>query len=544
MEILNLSLPATNRFATNYMAQTEEMQQFFHYRYNLSSDYKARLGELKDRSFMRNELSECIGKFMGRFPSSAKVHESLEKLKHDNSAVIIGGQQAGILTGPLYTIHKIISIISLAQQKEEELNIPVVPVFWIAGEDHDYQEVNHIFVENANRMEKVIYPEKVLEKKMVSNICLDREKCKAWVEDIIESFGETEYTKELLKKLKDSINHSESFVDFFAGIIMHLFKDSGLLLIDSVDPNLRMLEREILSKQIESFREITKAVKDQQNQLGLFDFPNAIEISENAANLFYYDEKHKERILLEYNVEKKVFTGKECFLEFTNEELLKIAEKHPERLSNNVVTRPITQEWLFPTLAFIAGPGEIAYWAELKKAFEWLGMKMPPIMPRLNITLLERSVESDIKELGLDLQEVLSTGIATKKEDYLDRIKNENIEEQFRKTKEQLRKNYVLIEELTKKEDLALIPMLKKNRELLVKQMDFMESKIQKTIQQKHEVIISKYEKVENALRPGGAPQERIWNGLYYINKYGLNFVNDLLKCHFVFDGTHKVIKI
>ncbi|MBT2687928.1 bacillithiol biosynthesis cysteine-adding enzyme BshC [Bacillus sp. ISL-47] len=544
MEILNLSLPATNRFATDYTAQTEELMQFFHYRFNSSSDYKARLGELKDRSFMRNELSEYIGKFMDRFPASAAVHESLAKLKQENSAVIIGGQQAGILTGPLYTIHKIISIISLAEQKEKELGVPVVPVFWIAGEDHDYQEVNHVYVEKTNKMEKVIYPEKVFEKSMVSNICLDRNKCKSWVEAIIESFGETQYTKSLLKTLRDTINQSESFVDFFAGIIMHLFKDTGLLLVDSGDRDLRMLERDILTKQIESFGEITKRVKDQQDQLKRSGFPNTIEIGENAANLFYYDEKHKERILLEYNQEKKVFYGKECFHEFTMDQLMEIAEKYPERLSNNVVTRPITQEWLFPTLAFIAGPGEIAYWAELKKAFECFGMKMPPIMPRLNMTILERSVESDMKELNLDLQEVLTSGTEAKKKDYLELIKNESIEEQFRLTKEQLKQNYILIEELTGKEANALLPMLKKNEELLLKQMDFMESKIQQTIQKKHDVIISKYEKVENALRPGGSPQERVWNGLYYINKYGTSFVNDLLECPFIFDGTHKVIKI
>ncbi|KON89197.1 bacillithiol biosynthesis cysteine-adding enzyme BshC [Sporosarcina globispora] len=544
MEILNLSLPATNRFATDYIAQTEELMQFFHYRYNSNSDYKARLAELKDRTFMRNELSEYIGEFMDRFPSSPAVHDSLKKLKQENSSVIIGGQQAGILTGPLYTLHKIISIINLAKQKESELGIPVVPVFWIAGEDHDYQEVNHVFIENKNKMEKMVYPEKVLEKNMVSNICLDREKCRIWVGEIIETFGETEHTKNLLQILDDIINYSKTFVDFFAWIVMHLFKETGLLLVDSGDRKLRRLESKMFAEQIESFEQITKRVKSQQRSLEDAGFPNTIEISSNAANLFYYDEKQKERILLEFNQDKKVFTGKESLHEFTMNELLDIAEKHPERLSNNVVTRPITQECLFPVLAFIAGPGEIAYWAELKMAFEWFGMKMPPIMPRLNITILERSAESDLKELGLDLRDVLSSGTEAKKEEYLEKIKNESIETQFRRTKEQLTQNYGLIEELTSKEVHALLPMLKKNEELLLKQVDFMENKIQKTIQQKHEVIINKYEKAENSLRPGGSPQERVWNILYYLNKYGMSFIEELVKVPFEFDGTHKVIKI
>ncbi|MCM3089484.1 MULTISPECIES: bacillithiol biosynthesis cysteine-adding enzyme BshC [unclassified Cytobacillus] len=544
MEILNLSLPATNRFATDYIAQTDEIMQFFHYRYNSDSDYKARLAELRGRSFMRNELSLYIAEFMDRLPSSPAVHDSLNKLKQENSAVIIGGQQAGILTGPLYTIHKIISIIHLAKQQESELGIPVVPVFWIAGEDHDYQEVNHIFIEKNHKMEKVTYPEKVLEKKMVSNIPLNRETCRAWVEGIIEALGETEHTKNLILILEEIIMQSQTYVEFFAGIIMHLFKETGLLLVDSGDLKLRKLESSIFAKQIKGVQEITNRVKSQQHSLKNAGFPNTIDISENAANLFYYDEKHKERILLEFNPEKKVFTGKESFHEFTMNELLEIAENHPERLSNNVVTRPLTQECLFPVLAFIAGPGEIAYWAELKMAFEWFGMKMPPIMPRLNITFLERFTESDLDDLELDLQAVLVSGTEAVKDVYLKSIKNENVEGQFQKTKDQLKQNYEFIEELTLKEVSALLPMLKKNEELLLKQIDFMENKIQKSIQQKYEVVIKKYERADNSLRPGGIPQERVWNILYYLNKYGIDFLEELLHLPFDFDGTHKVIKI
>src|SRR5690606_29824220 len=137
MEMLNLSLPATNKFATDYTAQTNDIERFFHYRYNDLADYKARLGELKDRTFRREELADHIEKFMSKFPSSDEVGMSIEKLRKENSAVVIGGQQAGILTGPLYTIHKVLSIITLAKQKEEELKVPIVPIFWIAGEDHD-----------------------------------------------------------------------------------------------------------------------------------------------------------------------------------------------------------------------------------------------------------------------------------------------------------------------------------------------------------------------------------------------------------------------
>ncbi|MBU8877714.1 bacillithiol biosynthesis cysteine-adding enzyme BshC [Bacillus sp. FJAT-29790] len=544
MEMLNLSLPATNRFATEYMAQTEDIQRYFHYRYNDIVEYKNRLDELKDRSFMRKELAAHIEQFMAGFPTSEKVLGSLEKLKKENSAVIIGGQQAGILTGPLYTIHKIISIIALAKQKEEELNIPVVPVFWIAGEDHDYQEVNHVYIEKDHKLEKRVYPEKVLDKRMVSNVQIDREVCLNWAEEIIESFGETAHTKELHQVMKKAISESKSFVDLFAYIIMYLFKDSGLLIIDSGDEKIRTIEKEFFIKQMKSFKEITKGVKRQQDELAHAGYSNTIEISDKAVNLFYYDEDNKERVLLEYDDDKKLFIGKDGFFQFSWEQMSEIAGEFPEKLSNNVVTRPLMQEWLFPTLAFIAGPGEIAYWAELKQVFEMFGLKMPPIVPRLNMTFLDRSIETDMNELELNLQETLTFGTEKTKEEFIQSLKDQNLESLFRKTKQDLFQNYRLIEEYMKQEDKGLVPLFEKNEELLLKQIEFLKSKLENSVQMKHEVVIRKYDRVGNALRPNGAPQERIANGLFYLNQYGLNFMNELLKCSFSFDGTHKVIKI
>ncbi|WP_433957706.1 bacillithiol biosynthesis cysteine-adding enzyme BshC [Cytobacillus horneckiae] len=544
MEILNLSLPATNRFATEYIAQTEDIQRFFHYRYNHAADFQSRLVELRHRSYMREELTAYIMQFMAKFPTSTEVEESLEKLKRDDSVVVIGGQQAGIMTGPLYSIHKVISIISLAKQKEKELNIPVVPIFWIAGEDHDYQEVNHVYVRKNNRMEKMVYPEKVYEKKMVSNIEINHEICLKWAESIVEAFGETKFTNELLEFIHEAINRSNTYVDFFGYIMMRLFKDDGLLLVDSGDKNFRKLEKEILKKQINASVEITKSVLEAQENLSDNGFSKMIEIGEHAANLFYYDEVHKERMLLDYHEETKTFTDKDGHLSFKVGELLTIAENEPEKLSNNVVTRPLTQEWLFPTLAFIAGPGEIAYWAELKEVFNRFSMKMPPLVPRLNFTIVERAVDSDMRELGLDLTSTLIHGTEEKKQMFLNSIRNSERDEIFNRMREKLEAEYQLLEANTVKEDKGLLPLLEKNKAILFNHIQFMSEKFDQTAQQKHETIISKFTRIESSLKPNGSPQERVWNGLYYLNLYGMEFYSQLLEHSWSFDGTHKVIKI
>jgi bacillithiol synthase len=544
MEILNLSLPATNRFASNYLEQSTKIQPFFHYRFNELSDDAKRVAEISNRSFPRIEVAGHIESFMKRFPSSEAVIKSIDKLKTDNSLVVIGGQQAGILTGPLYSIHKVISIIKLAEQKEAELGVPVVPVFWIAGEDHDFQEVNHVFVPVNQKVDKWSYPERVLQKKMVSDIQLNHDNCLLWVQNLIENFGETEHTNSLIDFAKQQLLSSTTFVDFFANIIMELFKDYGLLIVDSGNKEFRQLQKEYFKQQILHHDAITSKLLEQQREIEEKGFPITIEASELNANLFYYDQKMTERTLLEYNHEHDCFVGKNGALTFSREQLVELAEENPSYLSNNVVTRPLMQEWLFPTIAFIAGPGEISYWAELKLVFEHFNINMPPIVPRLNITILDRSIETDLSELHLNLVDVLSSGTEKERRQFLEAIKDREVESLFSTVKEQLVNQYRLIEAKTGEIDRGLLPLLKKNESYLLKEIGFLETKLDETGRLKHDIVIKKYDRVDLALRPDGFPQERVWNIFYYLNQYGLNFIHDLMSGRFEFDGRHKVMKV
>ncbi|MFK9092322.1 bacillithiol biosynthesis cysteine-adding enzyme BshC [Bacillus salipaludis] len=544
MEILNLSLPATNRFASNYLEQSADIQSFFHYRFNDLQEDKKRIAELNNRPFPRMEVAAHIENFMERFPTSEAVMKSINKLKKDNSLVVIGGQQAGILTGPLYSIHKVISIIKLAEQKERQLGIPVIPVFWIAGEDHDFQEVNHVFVPVKEKIDKWIYPEKVHQKKMVSDITLNKDICLSWVENLIKNFGETEHTNGLLEFAEAQIVKSDTFVDFFAHIIMELFKDYGLLIVDSGNRDFRQIQKELFREQIVHHDVITFSLLEQQKQIGKNGFPITIEASERAANLFYYDQRANERILLEFDREFDRFVGKSGTITFSKEELVELVDEHPAKFSNNVVTRPLMQEWLFPTIAFIAGPGEISYWAELKLVFEHFHIKMPPIVPRLNITFLDRSIESDISELNLNLMDVLSKGTEKEREQFLAAIKDKELAVLFSSTIEQLIKQYKMIEAKTEQLDRALLPMLKKNENYLLKEIGFLQSKLEEAVKLKHDVLLKKYARVDLALRPDGFPQERVWNVFYYLNQYGLTFMNKLMAETFEFDGCHKVLKV
>lgn len=544
MEMISLSLKTGNPFVARYMSQEDSIKEFFHYSYLDKVSYEQRVEELQTRQFMRNDLAEYIQEYMKKFPKSKRIQESIEKLRKENSVVVIGGQQAGILTGPLYSIHKVISIILLADKQEKELGIPVVPVFWIAGEDHDYLEVNHVFVPGKEKMERLVYPQKITGKKMASDIELDHSVCQEWMEKVVKEYGETEFSQSLLAFLKEAVEKSNSFVDLFSYIVMNLFKDYGLLLVDSGDKNLRVLEKEIFLKQIDQFEAIGEAVSRQQQKVKESGYSLVIEMSENPVNLFYYDEEIQDRVLLQYEPDAKLFIEKNRTVQFTLEQLKEIASEFPYKLSNNVVTRPITQDLLFPTLAFIGGPGEIAYWAELKQAFEEMQIKMPPIVPRLNITFLERCISSDLEELQLDLLEVMSLGTEKQLSQFLQSVSNPKLEEILTSVKSEITNSYQHLEKEAEKDLKGLMPLLKKNEDLLLKQVQFMSVKFEEAIKLKHDVMVSKFNRIERNLKPDHAPQERVWNISYFLNNYGLDFLDEVMKLPMEFDGKHQVIKL
>ncbi len=206
MELESVMIPGTNRFASLYLEQKEPVKSLFHYDLNEQDVFERRYVHIMERSFARSEVVNCIRRYMEDFPQASATEQSLKKLEDEQSVVVIGGQQAGLFTGPLYTIHKIISIIVLAKQQEKQLGKPVVPLFWIAGEDHDYLEINHLFVEKNRSIQKKIYSERPTNKQMAAHITFNKNKMTAWAREVFRHFGEQAYTKQMLALIEQTCN--------------------------------------------------------------------------------------------------------------------------------------------------------------------------------------------------------------------------------------------------------------------------------------------------------------------------------------------------
>lgn len=542
MEIWEISLRATTPLATDYMTGAFPVEKGFGYNLNESDVFQQRLRDLSERAYPRRQLVEHLFSYHEKFQASSQTFENIQKLANASSVVVIGGQQAGLLTGPLYTIYKIISIIQLAKEQEQQLGVPVVPVFWIAGEDHDIAEIDHVYIAENGKVQKRTYPHSVQEKRMAAELSIDRETCLQWLKEVVETYGETETTNDVLRFLEDCIEQANTFVDFFAAIVLRLFASEGLVVVNAADGALRSMESEFFTALIERHRDVTNAVIKQQQLLAQLGYRKALDIEPQCANLFYYD--GCERWLLEYEKETDRFRSKKGDIAFSKQELLMLAKKDPYKLSNNVVTRPLMQEFLFPTLAFIAGPGEIAYWAELKEAFALFSYTMPPVVPRLNMTLVERSIQTDLQELGLTVEQVLQGHIDEAKVAWRKRQIKYPLDEMVATAKERIEDIHRPLREIGLEIDRGLANVLTKNATFLQAQIDFLHQTLHRSIERKYEVEWKKFARIETSLWPNKAPQERIWNIFYYINKYGFDFIPRLMKLDYRWNNLHKIVYI
>lgn len=537
MRIEPLLLETKNNLIKDYRAEKEQVMTYFDY--SPFNDYEERLKHLHEHTYERKKLASSLKEQNMSWQAPQSTLDNIDRLEDEKSVVVIGGQQAGVATGPLYTVNKIISILHFANKQEKKLGVPVIPVFWIAGEDHDYDEINHVFMNDQARLKQHKLPQYVAEKKSISNIEIDQNDLGNWINEFFQTLGETAHTKDLYEAVTQSKEQATTYVDFFAHLIFKLFPTSGIVLIDSGSTETRQLESDFFVEMIEKQEEIAKHTAETLEQMRQRGYSIALDAAATDGNLFIMHEE--ERILLERD-EAGRWVGKNEEVLLTTEELINIAKETPERLSNNVVTRPLMQEKLFPTLAFVAGDGEIAYWSVLKEAFHTVGLKLPPVLPRLSLTLLRRQLEKQLDKKQLSLNTVINEGVQTLKMNWL----SSHVQPPIHLLAEQMKNSITELHEPLKNVAQSLgddvEKVAEKNLFYLLQQVDYLENRINKEMDEKYKEGLLLFDQIENELRPLGQLQERVWNIIPFVNEYGTEFIEELTKVQFDYEETHFIV--
>ncbi|MFV8827046.1 bacillithiol biosynthesis cysteine-adding enzyme BshC [Alkalihalobacterium sp. APHAB7] len=540
MNVKEIQLSPTTKVAKAYLEEDPQLLSFFEYDYRNQSTYGSRYEYLRNRTYNRDSLASALTKYNERLVHNEKTLLQIERLRDPNSVVVVTGQQPGLLTGPLYTVYKALTAITLSKQQEKMLGVPVIPVFWVAGEDHDFLEVNHLFLQKNEKLIKhQLYDKTEDNKHPLSGRPLDYEKTKKWIEDVFSSLEETNYTKELLETVTVLLKKSTDYSHFFSQLMAWIFKEEGLVLLDSADPQIRNIESSMFSLLIEENEAINTAFLTQAEEVAKCNYGTPIERNEENANLFILEDGQRQRI---DRVNETLFIAND--MKYTKQDLLSIAELSPERLSNNVVTRPLMQEYLLPVLAFVGGPGEIAYWSTLKTVFEVAGMRMPPIVPRLSLTLLEQKYNDWLKSKEITLEDALSKSLSEIRDEWYTQQKKWDIQSTTEQVKDEIERIHAPLRQIAEQLDATSEKLATKNLNILLDQVEFLHQKLERQQKEKYKYELMKYDEIEQIVLPNHKPQERIYNIFQIINQFGHLFIDNIKEQDLDINGHHKIIEL
>lgn len=533
MQITAVTPPIHNKLVEDYWTAGSAIEPFFEYTYTEQS-YKARLAYLQTQQYEHEQLAKVMREAMSEYSLSALTEKHLQQLAQ-GAYTVVGGQQSGVFTGPLYAVHKAITVIQLARQQSEALGVPVVPVFWIAGEDHDIEEINHTFTATEQGIHKRKYKDRFLEKTMASTTEVTEEKLTQLINMVVKDYGEQAYTKTVVAQLREAAQVSTTFTQFFSYLLHTLFNDAGLLWIDAANPQLRQMESAYFMRLIEAAPEIAQQVTVQEQSLNEAGYGTPIYADQQAANLFYVKDGARHLLTRQANH----FVAGEYT--FTKAQLLALAQQHPQQLSNNVVTRPLMQEMVLPVLAFVGGPGELAYWATLKPAFTALDLQMPIFAPRLHITLVTTQTQKQLQHLALTVEQVFAGKHLRDKEAFIASVQATDALAIVTKTQQQLEAQY---QQLVQHSAPSLTSIIQKNQQLHERQFAYLTHKIEQDVLQKHQTTLIKYDAIERELLPMGGLQERTYNPYQYIAQCGSAWITQLWQSNLPLTYQHYVVSL
>lgn len=469
----------------------------------------------------REQTVEILQHFNAPFELHEKAQQNIELLKEDDTLAVVTGQQLGVFGGPLFTVFKTISAIHLAQELQKELGQPVVPVFWLADEDHDYDEIRQIHLLNQNdELQHAALPPLSQPLPPVAELSLPDELATLRAE-VRDGLYETDFTSDLWTLLDEHFAPDKSFLEAFGGFLNHLFSSHGLVLAGSNHPDVKEHTKEVLKHSVRESKVAQSALKEQSEQLNEA-FHQQVTLYES--NLFYLSEENHR---LKISVEEEQWTTEEGH-SWTTDELVKAIDDNPEDFSPNVFLRPMLQDQLLPTLGYVAGPGELAYYGQMKKFYQCFDRKMPIIFPRLSAGVIEPSVERIITKLPFEYANY-DQRIEDLEAAYVEQSDEVDIEAIFDDWKQKVEEVAEPAKAQVAEVDATLEGAAGKATAVYFGELDKLKGKVYRAAKQQDQTQLNRIRKIKHNLFPDGGLQERSVSLIYFMNKFGIDIWDQML---------------
>jgi bacillithiol biosynthesis cysteine-adding enzyme BshC len=508
-------IPSTTTLFADFWKGKENFRGLLPRHFTDRGAFAEQAGLVAASRYDRRTLCAVLRDQNERFGAGGTALKYIDGLAAPESLVVIGGQQAGLFGGPLYTVHKALTILVLARTMEKELHRTVAPVFWIAAEDSDLAEVNHAFVvDRDGLLRELRLPESEQGNLPLSRVRLG-EKIGALVDELESALPQADCAHEVIEDLRSAYTPGRTYPQAFGAWMTSLFREQGLILVDPSDVRLKRMAHALFDREIREKSPVSAAVMEQTDRMIKAGYAPQIELRDGFLTLFHQDPA-REAITIRKNGFELKSTGKS----FTTEGLAALLERSPESFTPNAVLRPLYQDTLFPTLAAVLGPSEIAYFSQLTLAYERMGIPMPIVFPRSSLTLVEPKMEKLMEKLGVGLRDILMRG-----EHVIDDILKRGIPQSLTARIGDGRVSSLeswkgIIGEID-----LLDPTLHRTAELgsarALRQFDFMERKIAQAARRKNGMLRGQVDRLVAALAPRNGLQERTLTALPFLARFG-----------------------
>ena len=535
-------IPKNHNLFLDYLYEFENVQEYFKHNFRDKDDYlplfKSISESKKSKQFnlsliLKNQYSSLQN-------VSEKTSRNIELLDKEKTIAVVTGQQLGILGGPLYTIYKIITAIRLANQYTERYDeFKFVPVFWLEGDDHDFNEVRSVnLLDSENQVLTIGYKEEINDddaKQSIGNINFD-EALNDFFSNYETGLKESDFKNELLLKLKECYQVGKSFKQSVKELLFWLFDEYGLIIFDPQDIKVKSLLKPIFQKEINDFTLHTQ--KLIQVSAKLEELYHA-QVKVKPVNLFYHTDDGR------YSVEPvdDIFKLRRKRKQFTKDEILAEIENSPERFSPNVLLRPICQDYLLPTGFYIGGPSEISYFAQVTPLYDFYDIITPIIYPRSSVTLIEKNIGAALDKYDLTMNDIF-LGLDELKEKVIAELSENNMDKAIKDALIEIDLTFDKLKENLFVVDKTLVDASARYRERVISSINELKSKAIKAQETKHETTIRQLTRISNLLYPLGNLQEREINFTYFYNKYGKDFMRKIYDDISVTEFEHQIISL
>ncbi len=537
----------------DYVFEFDKLSNFFSYDYRSLDQYKTRIDFLKktyDKDIIDN-LCDELYEYNHLLGCGKKTLENINILKNEDSFTLVAGQQPGIFSGPLYTIYKAISLVSLSALLSEKLNVKITPVFWNASEDNDIDEVKSINIPSGTLEKISIDIPEYLSRLSFSKVILPVDEYENLVRKLLDSLQATEYKKEIEKFLNRILdimmnagkNDGFSVSRFFSAILCQLFSDYGLVIIDPELSVLKKFSRKIIEFDISKQSEIHGSIDFNSRELAALGYHNQLNLLRDHLDFFLNTKNGREKIRINEKGNYCIQGYDSKKNEFSLNELKDVLLKNISDTALNVITRPVLQDWVLPNIATVCGPGEISYFAQIKDIYTFFGIEMPVIIPRLSATLIEKKIKESMQKIKLDYESLelfpdrqartmLKNMIGFDINSFLLGLENEVSGLIGDKKK------------ILKKHDIDGENSFNRIENNLKKEIEILGKRIISGYGRKNTYVADSINKIYNNLLPEKNLQERSVNIFDYINRYGFQIINGIKENINPFDFNHKFIEI